>query len=287
MIIIKIMGGLGNQLFTYATAYALAKRNKTQLVLDEQIYQTFYSLRNCQLHEFNIEAQSVLIKRSIGHNKITNKVYNAYHDLLLRKKYHVHLVEEIKQFECQEFDINSNENYYLKGYWQNYRYFDAYRSDLMRQINPKIISKDARELIERAKECKPTALHIRRGDYKTFQGGKCLGMEYYSDAIDLITQKTRRDNLIWIFTDDIEFCKEQFGTRKDIVYIGEQAKLSDVDEFNVMKHCENFILANSSFSWWAAYLCNCKNKKVVAPVVDMWKREFYLPEWYTIDATLE
>ena len=73
----------------------------------------------------------------------------------------------------------------------------------------------------------------------------------------------------------------------NVSYIGNIAKLSDIEELYVMSHCDNLILANSSFSWWAAYLSTKDNKIVVAPVVDFWKEDFYLPNWKKIDAELE
>lgn len=286
MIIVKVMGGLGNQFFTYATAYAVAKNHKKNLLLDEVIYQTFYSLRQCQLHQFQIDCCDGVMKNRFGQGKYAKKIFKYYHKMMLKLKYRPVMIDEEKQFEVQHFQIDDSKNYYMSGYWQNYRYFDSYREELIRQFQPKQISKTAERVVAQAQMDQPIVMHIRRGDYKTFQGGKCLSLSYYRKALSILREK-RPKAPVWVITDDIEYCKQQFSDIEGISFVGELAKLTDIEEFWVMSHCYDFVIANSSFSWWAAYLCANEEKKVIAPVVDMWKREFYLEEWDAITASLE
>lgn len=281
------MGGFGNQLFTYAVAYAVAMEHQRELILDEQIYHTYYSLRNCEIHSLKIDYNRRLMPKSFGHNKVARKFYNIIHDILLKYFYRTFHIIEIRQFEKQEFKFDEKCNIYLTGYWQNYRYFDSYRADLIRQFRPNTIRKNLENLINLASEVKPIAMHVRRGDYKNFKGGKCLTIQYYLSAIDIYRVQKHLDAPIWIFTDDIEFCRYELRGIDNIFFASEMLEMNDLEEFYLMMNCANFIIANSSFSWWAAYLSLNINSTVVAPVVDMWKRDFYLPSWYTISANIE
>jgi hypothetical protein len=287
MIIIKVMGGFGNQLFTYAVAYALAKKHSTDLILDEQIYHTFYSLRQCELGTLKIDHKKKMISNSFGYNKVSKKVYNFTHDAILNNRYRAQIIKEEEQFACQDFVIDGSRNVYLTGYWQNYRYFNHLRNDLIRQFMPVSMDTNIKVLIELATMDKPIAMHVRRGDYKNFNGGKCLSMNFYKEAIAYFRQFHSSSAPIWVFTDDVEFCRSELFEIDNLYYVAEKANLSDLEEFHLMSHCANFIIANSSFSWWAAYLSTSQNKFVVAPIVDMWTRDFFLPDWHAIVTELE
>ncbi len=290
MIVIQIRGGLGNQFFVYAAAYAAARDSKSELMIDLQLYQTFYKLRGYELNCFQIGEHPLLMKRSFGSGKIAVKCYNKVHDLLLKQKYHAEFIKEQREFEYQELRIDPNRNYYLYGsYWQNYQYFDRYREDLKRMFRLKTLPELLkRPEVEQIRSGNYTAVHVRRSDYKTFQGGKCLSVDYYRDTAQKMQELLPQGIRFLIFTDDAEFCREQFSFLKNAVIVSDLLPdLTDVEEFAVMTMCSNFILANSSFSWWAAYLSEEENSRVIAPVVDMWKESFYLPEWRKIPASLE
>lgn len=289
MILVRIMGGLGNQFFTYATGYALARKNNQDLMLDEVIYQTYYALRECKLHEFSIDYPTSLLSFSLGHGKVGKKLFNLYHDWVLKRRFNPVTIQEQEQFTQNAFDIEPNKNYYLIGYWQHHGYFDNYRDDLRKQFAPKHVSNACKALIDQALDTKPVVMHVRRGDYVTFKGGKCLSTAYYLEALRIVREKRGEQVPIWVFTDDVAYCKSAFP-QDCITYVSQQALkagLSDTQEFWVMCHGADYILANSSFSWWAAYLNTNKDATVLAPVVDMWKEDFYLPTWTKIAAALE
>lgn len=287
MIIINIMGGLGNQFFTYATAYALAKKYNEDVALDLQLYQTTYSLRKCQLEEYSIDFTKKIIPYSFGHNRVAVKIYRIIHDMILKYKYKVDYVDEIEHFSFQDIKVEPGVNVCLRGYWQNHRYFDDVKNDLIRQFKPKFISTEAQNAISKVENKGTVAVHIRRTDYKTYKGGKCLSIDYYIHAMSLMKERLDYSPNFIVFTDDVSFCKQMFSEMLNVSYICNIANLSDMEELYVMSHCDNFILANSSFSWWAAYLSAKDNKVVIAPVVDFWKEDFYLPEWNKIKAVLE
>lgn len=284
-IIVKIMGGLGNQFFTYATAYSLARDSGARVILDPIIYQTTYSLRTCQLFEFNIEDSNILINLTLGRSKVAIKIFNIVHNMFLKLKYNPTVIEEKEHFKYQKIKQEEDRNLYIKGYWQNYRYFDNYRKELIGQFLPKELSSQAIAVENKLKSISAVAIHVRRSDYKNYQGGKCLSITYYMDAIKYVLDNVDRNAIFCVFTDDVEYCKEKFHQLKNIIYCSEMGTLSDIEELYVMSRCEQLIIANSSFSWWAAYLSGSNN--VVVPIVDFWQSNFYLSEWHQIETELE
>lgn len=288
MIIIQIRGGLGNQFFTYAIAYALSKDLNTDIMIDKQLYQTFYKLRDFQLDDFQIDTSKVLMKKSYGHNRISCKIFNMIHDIKIKTIYHAIIIKEEEEFAFQKINVQKEDNIYLcDGYWQCYQYFDKYRNDL-KQIfqlkNTKVLNSNKKMSIITDKNS--VAVHIRRGDYKSFKGGKCLSFRYYENAMQKMRNLVGTCARFIVFTDDIEYCKKYFSKEKDVIFFSDIFHVTDVEEFYLMSKCSHFIIANSSFSWWAAYLGDGETKKVIAPVVDMWKKEFYLPEWNVIETEL-
>lgn len=287
MIIVKIKGGLGNQLFCYASAYGIAKDNKQELILDKYIYDTNYFLRNYMLDNFNSINNKKLLRYTPSKNKIKQIIYKSIRKILINYIYKAKLIPEKEEFRYQIIKEDSN-NLYLDGYWQSYLYFDKYREEIINKFTPNVdLNSKCPNLLKEIENKNSVAIHIRRGDYVTFNGGKCLDIEYYNNAIKQL--HNRENSLIefYVFTDDIDFCKQNFSNVKNIKFIGEEAELTDLEEFALMSKCKNFIIANSSFSWWAAYLASNRDKKVIAPVVDMWKEEFYLPEWIKIKTNLK
>jgi hypothetical protein len=157
----------------------------------------------------------------------------------------------------------------LSGYFQSYKYINE---DKIRQCL----------LFPKHQYLSDTiAIHIRHGDYLRYPLYHPIQpISYYRDAIDILG----KDNKYIIFSDDISWCKENF---KDIEI---NETLSTIDDFKKMSSCRSFIIANSSFSWWAAYLANDNNKKVIAP--NLWFGEklknthpisdLILPNWILI-----
>ena len=107
-------------------------------------------------------------------------------------------------------------------------------------------------------------------------------MSYYKSAINLIEQ-ANPDIKFMVFSDDVEFCKENFGADPKFEYVSEKS-LTDNEELYIMSKCKHYIIANSSFSWWGAYLGYDEKSMVVCPVVGIWKENFYLDGWVKIPA---
>ncbi len=271
MIITRLKGGMGNQMFQYALGRALSLRNNTTLGLD------MYDLldktprfgritpRDYDLDVFNIQAgilsqsQIPFRYRSWGNNRIV-----VYLRIIFRKLYNRTGKEKKFTFDPNIFTIGPNA--YLDGYWQSYKYFESI-SDIIRTDftlrNP--LSKEIQILQKEILETNSVALHVRRGDYVGNIFHNTLTKEYYDRALTALKEKVMIDHL-YIFSDDIKWCEENlsFGYPATFVkqeYAGEKGE----GHMALMSSCKHCIIANSSFSWWAAWLANSPNKIIIGP----------------------
>lgn len=284
MLIAQIRGGLGNQFFVYAFAYAQAKRNGVKLFLDDYRYVTTYTLRSFKLCDYNLTFSKNMISKAPRKDKLSQLIYKIWSRIISKIYYKAINIQEDVEFCYQEVEIKKNKNYYLKGYWQVHEYFDDCREDLRREFTLKRILPNISHKGEWLKSVNSCAIHVRRGDYVTFKGGKCLNFSYYIQAVQEMLKRDSQMTFI-VFSDNIDYCKMQFSFLDNVEYISNM-NISDEEELFLMSCCRNFIIANSSFSWWGAYLAeNAEN--VICPVVDMWKEDFYLPEWTKIATQID
>lgn len=191
--------------------------------------------------------------------------YNSYHDIFLEK---TNVNNELfkktkwenyiyKNTEFKEIQYNKNTNLKIIGSFQSYKYFDE--KLIKKHMVPK---KDIKESIKNKynflKKENNVSLHIRRKDYigKENFHTNLTNTEYYKDAIKLV----KYDNLL-IFSDDVEWCKKNINY-KNSIFIENNA---DYIDFYLMSFCNTNIIANSTFSWWSAWINNNQNKKVIAP----------------------
>jgi hypothetical protein len=215
MVSAYLMGGLGNMMFQIATADTLAKRNNDVSVFSTMGYYPH---------------KSVL----------------EYKDNIFSKVSFVNVLPSLSAYREQGFlynEIPYEKDMILHGYFQSEKYID--KSDLF--VNEEIYS----SLKERYKEILPNSIgiHVRRGDYLNQQQyHPILPVEYYNNAIERITRDYKVNNIL-VFSDDIPWCKEQFGTG---YYYIENNK--DYEDLYLMSLCTHQVIANSSFSWWATFL---------------------------------
>jgi len=158
-------------------------------------------------------------------------------------------------------NIPKNDNMDLSGYFQNPLYFDYHRDKIFDALTPsEEIEKRVDVIMGDHVDKRITAIHIRRGDYLKFPSHHPIpSIDYYNKSIEILKDDT---DLFMVFSDDIEWCRKQF--------IGNFIFSEESDEFIdllKMSRCNNFIIANSSFSWWGSYLCKDNNKKTIAPSV--------------------
>lgn len=271
MIIVKIWEGLGNQLFQYAFARALSHSGK-QTYIDGHEESSFNWYRNSnhrkyELDKFNIKLKSAdeeLLQKYKFLGRSTN-IDKMVATLAEHKIWKWKTVEEIKAWHYNESYFELSGNYYIKGWFQNPKYFLDIRELLLKEITPKRkikISKQFKNILE-SKET--VSIHIRRGDYRYIQN--CLPCSYYKSAVDYISCKISNPEFLF-FSDDLKWVRGNFRwleNKYKCYYVDELGKYEGYEELMIMSCCKNNIIANSTFSWWAAWLNKNESKIVIAP----------------------
>lgn len=279
MIISRIQHGLGNQLFQYAVGKSLAHRNRSHLKLDTTWFES-NSYRDYRLDHY--QAKLHLAKRSevySFHNlkiirKLRNHSVKFYNKLMGIKFFPYPAVQILYKEKCKGFDpnvLNLKGDVYLDGFWQSFKYFCDYdRLELFRDLRPMILNKDTfMKLADKIKLApNSVAVHIRRGDYMLKKNNYnnrfgVLSEQYYSHAKTIISEEF--SSISWfIFTNDIDWSSSIFKVSDNTTFISGRG-LYDFEELELMSLCDHQIIANSTFSWWGAYLNENSEKKVFAP----------------------
>jgi hypothetical protein len=174
----------------------------------------------------------------------------------------VDAAEEIgeKDFAYRDYDLPPDGTFSLSGFFQSERYFDHCRDLVRRHFEPKEgLMKRLAKLYNFSRSC---SIHVRRGDYVGFQDVlPVLPMEYYEEAVQKLYGRKAGKVRFYIFSDDPGWCRGAFRLKNSVVMKGS----SDIMDLYLMSLCKDNIIANSSFSWWAAWLNGNRKKKVVAP----------------------
>lgn len=269
MLIVKLKGGLGNQLFQYALGRQCAIKNNTDLFLDTSSFKTD-TLREFSLNQFNIKVQSI---SNLNSFEFDGKNYSF--DLSFFKKISNPFLfsNKIKEkgFNFSPLVLNQTKKYYLDGYWQSEKYFSNIRSILLNEISlsPHLLSQEKYILNSNSiKNTNSVSIHIRRGDYvtnpKTSSYHGVCSKDWYLEAVNYL--ESNYSNLrYFIFSDDIAWAKENISPNASTQYINPGLSGEEAIDIMLMSLCKHNILANSSFSWWGAWLNQNPDKQVVAP----------------------
>jgi hypothetical protein len=272
MIIIKLTGGLGNQLFQYAIGRAISIQSQDKLYFDISSY-SWDKLRAYALTPFSISAE-IASKSDI---EILKGLKPSFNDRILYKLkgqkipyYKLPFIKEQSFIYDVNFKFFRKKNIYLEGYWQSEYYFKTIRSFLITELS--VGSKNFSQQGQRFRtqiESDPNSvsIHVRRGDYvsnseTTDFHGLC-DIQYYKRAIQKIILEIPNPTF-YIFSDDKDYVKEIFQEKKNVVFI-EHIPV-DYEELLLMSYCKHNIIANSSFSWWGAWLNSNIHKIVIAPI---------------------
>jgi hypothetical protein len=259
MIITNIIGGLGNQMFQYAMGRTLAYQHKTDLLVDTRMFQG-YGLRNFELETvFNIQthiATEGRIKKLIGWkaNKLSGRLLREPCFAFLRgRNYYIEpAVNYVKEVR------NLHDDCYISGYWQSERYFEDIK-ELIRTdwtFRQPLEGLNA-ELADKIKSMNAVSLHVRRADYVMDQRtnsvhGACP-KEYFDRAVKYISELISSP-AFFIFSDDPEWVKANLSLNYEHYFISHNTGLDSFNDMHLMSLCRHHIIANSSFSWWGAWL---------------------------------
>lgn len=270
MIAIQLMGGLGNQMFEYAAGLSLAKRNHTTLKIDLSWFDTLGEddvKREYELDCFNLDQDFVDVKKLFIVSKEPRPTQIVKVALAKASgKAALELYEEGGLNYNKSFEKLSD-NTYLSGYFQSEKYFYDIRQEIIKAFSFRSSpGKKSAGIIKLAKNSNSVSLHVRRGDYVTnkdansFHGLK--GIEYYKKAMKVITSKVNTPRYI-IFSDEISWCRENLPVPKNSIFVEHNSK--GAEDLRIMTYCKHNIVANSSFSWWGAWLNENPDKVVIAP----------------------
>jgi len=270
MIITKLEGGLGNQFFQYVIGRHLSIKNNTGLVLDTSNYLIDKNNRHYELGRYNIKAKTANIITCIlvrlGKYIIPKITQNLSPPIKYVKERDNHFNNEI---------LSEQGNIILDGYWQSEEYFkdirDIILDDLTLLSNP---DKENKKMLKRINNSNSVCLHVRRDDYvsnpllQQYHGN--LAQDYYNKAIGSICDRIS-DPEFFIFSDDPDWCKRNIITSRPHTYVDINGPDKGPEELRLMSTCNHFIIANSSFSWWAAWLAEKTGTIIIAP--KRWYRE--------------
>jgi hypothetical protein len=261
MIIVRLRGGLGNQLFQFAAAHSLANHKGVELKSDLYTY-TKHPLRKYELGHFNIslpEASREEVHQFTGGNFISrylNKKNNYLNCPKVFAQPHYHFYEDF---------FSLPEPLYLSGYWQSEKYFTNVADSVRKMLKP-AVALDSRnsELIATLGSTDSVAVHIRRTDYNPTSFFQPMGLDYYQRAFQLIGQKIIHPRY-FIFSDDITWSRQQLKDLKNATFIDHNKGDDSFKDLLLMSACRHQLIANSTFSWWAAWLNDFPGKTVIAP----------------------
>lgn len=273
MVITELTGGLGNQLFQYASSKALALHQNTELILD---ISSFYREelpelevpRAFEINHFSGVTEKTITTKDYG----TNKAYKGFTTSRLEKILPRHKRKIYKEpfFHYDKNFLNSRKEVLLKGVWQSEKYFAKYQSQLRNILTLKeeSISK-VKVLGNELRQQNSVSIHVRRGDYLRLpiilEWHGVMDVSHYENAIQLLQSKIAEPLKLYYFSDDPEWVEANLCATWPGEIISKNNQNTAIEDFYLMSQCRHNIIANSSFSWWAAWLNNNPEKIVVAP----------------------
>jgi len=281
VIIVQLTGGLGNQLFQYAAGRYLSFIRQTELKLDLSWYAQTTENRPYALNHFRIEAATAT-ETEIAQLRHTGlrRLWTRWQERSL--PYYRKTMYYEPSFAYDENFSQAKDNVYLLGYRQSEKYFlpvaDLIRRELQLKEKPQGLNATlAKEIIHQ----NSVSLHVRRGDYLSnpvfARNHPLCSLHYYQRCISLLAQ-TVSDPHFFIFSDDPEWAQEHLQLEFPHTFVTHNGDAKNYEDLHLMSLCKHHILANSSFSWWGAWLRPSDTKLVYAP-----SRWFSTPERDTRD----
>jgi hypothetical protein len=272
MIIARLNGGLGNQMFQYANGKAKALELDTQLLLDISEFETYrlhqgFELSKIFVGSFGVASSDQIksLKGSPLHGKML-KLASKISKLFLKKSF----IQE-PHFQYWDGIKSVADNSYLSGYWQSEKYFQNFQDQIATDFRFAIPLQGMNEaLATTIQEDGQTSisLHIRRGDYvanpKTQAYHGVCSLDYYQKAIAYLTGRVEKVHF-FIFSDDPEWVKQNLTMTYPHTFVSHNTGENSYNDMRLMSLCQHHIIANSSFSWWGAWLNQSTSKIVIAP----------------------
>lgn len=295
-IVTKIFGGLGNQLFQYATARQLGLHLKRPVLADLTWFRNIQqgeTPRVPLLSHFHLPVS--FVHSEGGPEQFAQPAANLWHAMTRP----VRIINERQPFR---FDkrlqtlADRSRLAYLVGYWQSFRYFEDARPQLLEDLRPSTVAgSHYADIAARIEGCQSVMVHVRRGDYvHSASAAKVHGalpLDYYRRALELVRTRIEHPHLFF-FSDDIEWVREHLQTDMPSEYVANASgDTAVIAELGLMQRCRHHVIANSSLSWWGAWLADRNGQMVIAPGCWLKSKSLALddllpPSWQTLDCVL-
>lgn len=266
MIIVHLIGGLGNQMFQYAAGLRAALHHNVPLKMDIHDFYK-YEDRSYNLNHFNISgtlADEIEIAQYKNDKKSFFCRWIERTKPYYRRKY---VIEKTMAFDPNILHISSDT--YLEGYWQSHHYFVEIESRIREEFkvsNP--LTDINKNFAKKITSTDSVCVHVRRGDYisnteaNNFHG--ICSLDYYQKSFEIINSRVKEPTF-FIFSDDHQWVMEKIKPGENTVYVNHNGPAKNYEDMRLMSLCKHYIIANSSFSWWGAWLGSAPDKFVIAP----------------------
>ena len=297
MVIVKLKGGLGNQLFQYAAARRIALDNNLDLKLDilsgfeNDFYKQKYKLNHFNIIEDFATKEEIDHLKRLGSTNLIGKVTRLRNSFRFGHKYC--LIRE-RMFNFDASILRHYKYAYLDGYWQSEKYFQSIEEVIRKEFSmkspPEVLNQ---QIADKIIKTNSVCIHYRRlhgisGDKVCSRGVAIHGatsFEYYHSAINYLSSKYS-DLHFFVFSDNSEWAQQNVQIDFPTIFVTYNRDEKDYEDLQLMSQCKYYIIANSSFSWWGAWLNQSEDKIVIAP--KQWFRanintvDLCPPEWILI-----
>lgn len=291
MIISHLMGGLGNQMFEYAAGLALARQRRTTLKLDVSFYHEHdIDDRHYALDCLNVPAQFATAEEIQRFARGTTWKERALVRLLNAcgiRRFDLSLVQTgtvhyQKQWTYYPEFHQLPDNVWLHGNYQSEKFFDSVADILRSQFSFRYpATAEVEDMAAKIRSKPSVAIHLRRGDYcGKYQSIGAMSFDYYNRALNALRSKVPAETVYYIFSDEIDVVEREFQLPAPHYFVKCVQDANHYDALRLMSSCDHNIIANSTFSWWAAWLNPHPHKLVVAP-----ERWFASGRWDERDMT--
>lgn len=271
MIIVSLIGGLGNQLFQYALGRTLAEKHQTELYLDVSGFQN-YQLHRYSLQHFRIVEKFMPpdLERRLSWSRSRGRLSHWSYQVRRRfdpQRYPVTVSE--RGFRFDPSVLSRSPPVHLEGYWQSEQYFSSIAEILREELAVRsTASCRNQELAQLMTESESISLHVRRGDYasnpQTLAIHGVCSTEFYERALRHVRSFCSNPH-VFIFSDDPEWCRANLNIELPTTYVDHNDAAHNYEDLRLMSSCRYNIIANSTFSWWGAWLNRHPARIVVAP----------------------
>jgi hypothetical protein len=267
VIICRFFGGLGNQMFQYATARALAVKHQTDLLADSRAFRT-YRLHGYYIDRFNTVMAEADQSNLDGLLLPPEKRGGMTTWWALRNRGRLKCFRERGLEYHPELHTLGN-NVYLRGYWQSEKYFHNIAPLLRDELTrPEPVDEVNKNVLDEIGSVMAVSLHIRRGDYvsnpKTTKVHGLCSLDYYLEAAKYVADRVDEPPTFFVFSDDAEWTQENLKLPFTMRFVSHNSDGDPSSDLRLMSACRHHVIANSSFSWWGAWLNPSPDKVVVA-----------------------